>query len=179
MTIRSLGDWIPVIAGNAFVAPNAEVMGQVTLHEGCGIWYGCVLRGDLEPIIVGAYTNIQDLSVIHTDRGHPAIIGQRVTVGHQACIHGARIGDGCLIGMGATVLTGAIVGPGCIIGAGALVSEGMEIPAGVLAVGVPCKVRRDLSPEERDNLLAHADRYADYARKHMFWLGSDPPKLSL
>jgi len=167
MAIRNFGDWTPQIAEDAFVAPSADVMGQVVLERGASVWYGCVLRGDIEAIVVGENSNIQDLSVLHTDHGHPVFIGRDVTVGHQACIHGAKIGDGCLIGMGATVLSGAEIGEGSMVGAGALVPEGKKIPPGMLAVGVPCQIKRELSAEEKEKLRAHAGRYCEYAQQHI------------
>lgn len=170
MTVRNLGDWTPQIAEDAFVAPNAQVMGQVVLARGASVWYGCVLRGDIEPIIVGENSNIQDLSVLHTDHDHPVVIGKDVTVGHQACIHGAKIGDGCLIGMGATVLSGAEIGEGSMIGAGALVPEGKIIPPGVLAVGVPCQIKRELSADEKEKIRKHAGRYVEYAQQHVKYI---------
>jgi len=170
MTIRSLGEWIPQIARGVFIAPNAEIMGRATLEKRSSVWYGCVLRGDIEPIHVGERTNVQDLSVIHTEQGCPAIIGKGVTIGHQVCLHGAMVGDFCLIGMSATILSGAQIGTGSIIAAGALVPEGMIIPPGVLALGVPCQIKRDLTREEKKAIKVHARRYLEYARQHLEWL---------
>jgi carbonic anhydrase/acetyltransferase-like protein (isoleucine patch superfamily) len=120
-----------------FVAPNASVMGDVTFGKGVSVWYGAVIRADVEKIIIGDNTNIQDTAVLHADPGDPTIIGESVTVGHGAIVHGAVVGDGSLIGMRATVLNKAKIGKGCIIGAHALVTEKMEIPDYSLAVGVP------------------------------------------
>jgi carbonic anhydrase/acetyltransferase-like protein (isoleucine patch superfamily) len=167
MTIRIFNEWKPEIAKGVFIAPNAEIIGRVTLEKGSSVWYGCVLRGDLEPIHVGALTNIQDLTLVHTDRGKPVIIGRSVTIGHQVCLHGATVGDYSLIGMGAVILSGVEIGKGSIIGAGALVPEGRIIPPGVLALGVPCKIIRDLTREEKTALKDHAKRYGEYARQHI------------
>jgi carbonic anhydrase/acetyltransferase-like protein (isoleucine patch superfamily) len=175
MAIRIFNQWKPLVARSVFIAPNAEVIGRVTLEKGSSVWYGCVLRGDLEPIHVGALSNIQDLSLIHTDRGVPTIIGKGVTIGHQVCLHGAKVGDYSLIGMGAVILSGVEIGKGSIIGAGALAPEGRIIPPGVLALGVPCKIIRDLTREERNALKEHAKRYGEYARQHinMIKMGDD------
>lgn len=167
MAIRTFNQWKPRVARGVFIAPNAEIIGRVTLEKGSSIWYGCVLRGDLEPIDVGALTNIQDLSMIHTDRGMPTVIGRGVTIGHQVCLHGAKVGDYCLIGMGAVILSGVEIGKGSIIGAGALVPEGRIIPPGVLALGMPCKIIRDLTKEEKKSLKDHAKRYGEYAQQHI------------
>ncbi len=170
MALWALGEWIPEVGEGAFVAPSADVMGQVVLGEKSSVWYGCVLRGDLEPIQVGKLTNIQDNTVIHTDRGKPSILGEGVTVGHRACIHGARIGDYALIGIGATVLNGAQVGEYSIVAAGTIVPEGKIIPPGVLAMGVPFQIKRELTEAERDNLRGRALRYVEWARQHVEWL---------
>jgi carbonic anhydrase/acetyltransferase-like protein (isoleucine patch superfamily) len=129
-----------------------------------------VLRGDLVPIRVGELSNIQDLSVLHTGWDEPTWIGRGVTVGHQATIHGARIEDYCLIGIGAKILNRAVVGPEAIVGAGSLVPEGKTVPPGVLVMGTPFRVVRDLSAAEKEGLRAHAERYARMARRHAQWL---------
>lgn len=134
--------------GSFWVAPDAVVIGEVSLGEDVGIWFGAVLRGDQEPIVVGAETNVQELCLFHTDAGFPLTIGRGCTVGHRAILHGCTVGDNCLIGMGATVLNGARIGNDCLIGAGALVPEGREIPPGSLVLGMPGKVIRALSQDE-------------------------------
>ncbi|MBE2277564.1 MAG: gamma carbonic anhydrase family protein [Rhodobacteraceae bacterium] len=149
----------PEIDADAWVAPEAQVMGRVILGPGVGIWFGAVLRGDNEPITVGEATNIQENSVLHTDIGYPLTIGANCTIGHRAMLHGCTIGDGSLIGMGATVLNGARIGSGCLIGACALITEGKEIPDGSLVMGSPGKVIRLLDAEARARLLASAAGY--------------------
>jgi carbonic anhydrase/acetyltransferase-like protein (isoleucine patch superfamily) len=149
-----------------FVAPNASVMGDVTFGKGVSVWYGAVIRADVEKIIIGDNTNIQDTAVLHADPGDPTIIGESVTVGHGAIVHGAVVGDGSLIGMRATVLNKAKIGKGCIIGAHALVTEKMEIPDYSLAVGVPAKVIRQLTPEQAEKMKLGAQHYVDMAERH-------------
>lgn len=161
MTIYSLDDIAPVLppAGHYWAAPDASIIGNVTLGIDVGIWFGAVLRGDIEPIVVGEGTNIQEHTVVHTDAGYPTTIGARCTIGHRAIIHGCTIGNNVLIGMGAIVLNGAVIGENTLIGAGALVPERKEIPAGSLVIGMPGKVARVLSPEEIAGISASADRY--------------------
>jgi carbonic anhydrase/acetyltransferase-like protein (isoleucine patch superfamily) len=135
-------------AGRYWIAPNATVIGRVRIGEGVGIWFGAVVRGDEEPIVIGPDTNLQEHTVAHTDRGFPLTIGAGCTVGHRAIVHGCTIGDNVLVGMGATVLNGARIGNDCLIGAGALVPEGREIAPGSLVIGIPGKVVRVLSADE-------------------------------
>lgn len=149
----------PRTGARVFIAPGAQVIGACTLADDVGIWFNAVLRGDLEPIEVGARSNVQDGSVLHTDQGLPCIIGADVTVGHGAIVHGARVGDGALIGMGAIVLSGAVVGEGALVAAGSLVPEGREIPAGWLAMGTPAKPVRELSDEERKRAMRGTQGY--------------------
>ena len=149
-----------------FIAPNASVMGDVTFGKGVSVWYGAVIRADVEKIIIGDNTNIQDTAVLHADPGDPTIIGESVTVGHGAIVHGAIVGDGSLIGMRATVLNKAKIGKGCIIGAHALVTEKMEIPDYSLAVGAPAKVIRQLTPEQAEKMKFGAQHYVDMAERH-------------
>lgn len=170
MPVFALGDWIPEIADDVFIAPSADVMGKVRLERGAGIWYGAVLRGDIERIVVGENSNVQDGSILHTDKDNPCILGKQVTIGHKACIHGATIGDGALVGIAATVLSGAKIGEESIVAAGCLVGENKTVPPGVLVVGVPFRIARELTPEERAGLRAHAMRYVEYQRKHRGWL---------
>lgn len=137
----------PRIHPTAYLAPSADVVGDVTVEEEASIWYGCVLRGDIASISVGAHSNIQDLSVVHVDVDRPTRIGARVGVGHRAIIHGCDIEDDCLIGMGAIVLSHARIGRGSLVAAGAVVTEGMEVPPGSLMVGVPARIVRQVDDE--------------------------------
>jgi carbonic anhydrase/acetyltransferase-like protein (isoleucine patch superfamily) len=148
----------------AYVAPNATVIGEVRIAAEASVWFGCVLRGDNEPIEIGPRTNVQDLTMIHTDEGIPCLLGAGVTVGHGVVLHGATIEDGALIGIGAIVLNDAIVGSGAMIGAGALVTEGQVIPPRHLALGVPARVVRELTDEETERLRAAAAHYVGRAR---------------
>lgn len=134
----------PTVAASAWVAPSADVIGDVTIGEQASVWYQCVLRGDIAPITVGAETNIQDLTMVHVDVDTPALIGARVGIGHRAIIHGCTIEDECLIGMGAIVLSHAVIGAGSVVAAGAVVLEGMEVPPRSLVVGVPARIIRDV-----------------------------------
>ena len=136
------------IASTARVARGAVLVGEVTLGEESSVWYNAVVRADNAPIVIGARSNIQDCCVLHVDEGHPIQIGDGVTVGHGAILHGCTIGDNSLIGMGAVVLNGAQIGKNCIIGASALVTQGMQVPDGSMLLGVPARVRRPLTEEE-------------------------------
>jgi carbonic anhydrase/acetyltransferase-like protein (isoleucine patch superfamily) len=150
----------------AFVAPNATVLGAVTLGRDSSVWYGCVLRGDINTIEVGEGTNIQDLTMVHLADDHGVRIGRHCTVGHSAIVHACEIGDECLIGMGATVLDGAKIGDQCIVGAGALVTQRFVAPPGSMVLGAPAKVVRPLTPEERAGLRKWALKYIEVARAH-------------
>lgn len=130
--------------GSAWIAPDAALIGRITLASGVSVWFNAVLRGDNEPIAIGRDTNVQDGCVFHTDPGFPLTIGADVTVGHKAILHGCTVGDGCLIGMGSVVMNGATIGPSCLLAANALVTEGKEIPERSLVVGQPAKVVRAL-----------------------------------
>ena len=161
----SLGDKrVKLVGAGHFIAPNAAVIGDVTLHENSSVWFSCVLRGDAERIEVGAGSNIQDGTVMHADPGFPMVVGKNVTVGHNAMLHGCTIGDGSLVGINAVVLNGAKVGKGCLIGANALVTEGMVIPDGSLVLGSPAKIRSQLSEAQRLALMHNADHYMGNAR---------------
>lgn len=162
---RSFDGHTPRIHPTAFVHDCAEVIGRVTLGAAASVWPGCALRGDIDRIVVGAGSNVQDLCVIHTRDGHPTVIGKDVTVGHRVILHGCRIGDRTLIGMGAVVME-ATIGARCIIGAGALVPAGAKIPSGTLAFGSPAKVVRKLRPEELRMLASSAREYRALAREH-------------
>ena len=141
----------PSVDAEAWVAPGAVLVGRMTIHRGASIWYNCVLRSDLEgaEIVVGEDSNIQDGAVVHVDEELPCRIGARVTVGHGAVLHATTVEDDCLIGMGAIVLSGSMIGRGSIIAAGALVPEGMVVPPGVIVAGVPAKIKRELTDEDR------------------------------
>ena len=149
-----------------FIAPNASVMGNITFGENVSVWYGVVIRADVEAIIIGNNSNIQDTAVLHADPGDPTIIGNDVTVGHGAIIHGAVVGDCSLIGMRATILNKAKIGKNCIIGACALVAEGMQIPDNSLVVGIPAKVVRQISEQQAIGLKISALHYVEMAKKH-------------
>jgi carbonic anhydrase/acetyltransferase-like protein (isoleucine patch superfamily) len=151
--------------GSVWVAPDAHVIGKVRLGRGVGIWFGSVLRGDNEWIEIADGSNVQEGSMLHTDMGHPVFVGRDVTVGHHAILHGCTVGDGALIGMGATVLNGARIGAGCLVGANALVTEGKEFPDGWLIMGSPAKAVRELEPEARARLARGARNYVANARR--------------
>ncbi|MEZ5570265.1 MAG: gamma carbonic anhydrase family protein [Halioglobus sp.] len=153
------GKTVTLLGGGHFIAPTAAVIGDVTLHENASVWFSCVLRGDAERIEIGAGSNIQDGAVLHADPGFPMTVGEQVTVGHNAMLHGCSIGDGSLVGIGAIVLNGARVGRRCLIGANALVTEGMEIPDGSLVLGVPAKVKATLSEEQQAALAVNSEHY--------------------
>lgn len=153
----------PMIGSDVFIAENATIIGKVTLESESSIWFGAVLRGDVESITIGRKSNIQDNSVVHTSKGHPTIVGDDVTVGHGAIIHGCQIGNRVLVGMGAIILDGAVIEDDCMIGAGTLVPPGKTIPSGYLAVGSPAKVVRELTDAEKQSLIDSANRYANYA----------------
>ncbi|MGX1268582.1 gamma carbonic anhydrase family protein [Streptomyces phaeoluteigriseus] len=164
--IVGIGGREPKVDEEAFVAPTCSVIGDVTLAAGASVWYGAVLRGDVERISVGARSNIQDNCTLHADPGFPVTIGERVSVGHNAVVHGASVGDDCLIGMGATVLNGAVIGAGSLVAAQALVPQGMEVPPGSLVAGVPARIRRELTEEERQGVTLNGTLYADLAKAH-------------
>ncbi|MCF4137336.1 gamma carbonic anhydrase family protein [Streptomyces sp. Tue 6430] len=164
--IVGIGGREPKIDEEAFVSPTSSVVGDVTLAAGASVWYGAVLRGDVERISVGALSNVQDNCTLHADPGFPVTIGERVSVGHNAVVHGASVGDDCLIGMGATVLNGAVIGSGSLVAAQALVPQGMEVPPGSLVAGVPAKIRRRLTEEERQGVTLNGTLYADLAKAH-------------
>ena len=160
MNLRYRGE---LVHGTAYVAPNATVIGNVQIAAEASVWFGCVLRGDNDPIVIGPRSNVQDLTVIHTDEGLPCTVGSGVTVGHRAVLHGAAVNDGALIGIGAIVLNNATVGKGAMVGAGAVVTEGQVIPPRHLALGVPARVVRELTSEESKRLEAAAAHYVSRA----------------
>lgn len=153
----------PTIGKNVFIAKGAIVFGDVTLGDHSSIWYNAVLRGDINRIVVGHHTNIQDNSVVHLADDYPCIVGNHVTVGHSAIVHACTIGDEVLVGMGATILDGAVIGEQCLIGANALVTLESEIPPGSLVLGSPAKVVRKLTTDERAKLKTWAEKYVRYA----------------
>jgi len=157
--IYQFEDRAPSLPEEYYVADSASVIGAVTLNNQASIWFGAVLRGDIEPVIVGERSNIQDNSVAHTSRGQPVILGDNVTVGHKVTLHGCRVGNNCLIGMGAILLDGCEIGDNCIIGAGSIIGMGKKIPPGSLAVGSPARVIRTLSEEDFDHIHGFAARY--------------------
>ena len=163
--IYALDGHAPQIHPEAWVAPGAHVMGKIVLEDAASIWFGAVLRGDNEEIRIGRGSNVQENCVFHTDMGYPLTIGTDCTIGHKAMLHGCTIGDGSLVGMGATILNGARIGKGCLIGAGALITEGKEIPDGSLVMGAPGKVVRVLDAEAQARLIKSAEGYQANARR--------------
>lgn len=169
--IMGIGGKDPKVDPESFTAPTSVVIGDVTLRAGASVWYGAVLRADFGPIVIGADSNIQDNCTLHVDPGFPITVGERVSVGHNAVLHGATVEDDCLIGMGATVLNGAVIGAGSLVAAQALVPQGMRVPPGSLVAGVPAKVRRELTEEEREGLTLNGTFYVDLAKAHKEALG--------
>ncbi|MGF1656284.1 MAG: gamma carbonic anhydrase family protein [Verrucomicrobiales bacterium] len=152
---------------SAFIAPNATVIGDVTLHEKTSVWYGAVLRGDIQSIVIGAGSNIQDNCVVHLDNQFGTRVGEYVTVGHRAVLHACEIGDEVLVGMGATILDGVKIGPRCIIGAHALVTMNTVIPEGSMVLGAPARVTRSLDLEQQLGLRSWAEKYVALSRVYM------------
>jgi carbonic anhydrase/acetyltransferase-like protein (isoleucine patch superfamily) len=165
MTLYALADTAPTVDADAWVAPDANVIGNVTLKAGSSVWFGCTLRGDNEPITVGTGSNVQENCVFHTDPGCPLTIGENCTIGHKVMLHGCTIGDNSLVGMGATILNGAKIGKNCLIGAGALITENKVIPDGSLVMGAPGKVVRELDEAAIARLTASALHYQENARR--------------
>src|SRR6266571_799708 len=160
MAVYSLGERKVVFHGEEwFIAHNAAVIGTVILHNQASVWFNAVARGDSDIITIGERTNIQDAAVLHADPGIPLTLGKNVSVGHQAMLHGCTVGDGSLVGIGAVILNHAVIGSRCLIGAGTLIAEGKKYPDGVLVLGSPGKVVRELRPEEKEGLLENADIY--------------------
>ena len=160
------GGKVPRDEGAVFVAPNATVLGDVVLGPGSSVWYGAVLRGDDGTLTLGENTNVQDNAVLHCDPGGTVTLGKNVTVGHCALVHGCTVGDGSLIGMHATLLNGCVVGRRCIIGAGALVPEGMHIPDDSVAVGVPARVIKTITPAQLEMNRSNAALYVELGHRH-------------
>jgi carbonic anhydrase/acetyltransferase-like protein (isoleucine patch superfamily) len=166
MTCYKLGDLAPHIDDSAFIAAEATVIGQATLSANTSIWPGAVIRADNEPIVIGQGSNVQEGAVLHVDPGCPLTIGQGVTIGHQAMLHGCTVHDGALIGIQAIVLNKAVIGKNCLVGAGAVVTEGKSFPERSLILGAPAKVVRTLSDEEVANLQKSARDYAERAARY-------------
>ncbi len=158
--LRLLGD-------GHFVAPSASLVGSVELHHQSSIWFGAVIRGDNETIVIGENTNVQDGAVLHTDAGVPFSLGQDVTVGHQAMLHGCVVGENSLIGIQAVVLNGAVIGRNCLVGARALITEGKVIPDGSVVIGAPGKIVRQITPEEIAWMRGNAAHYVENARRYL------------
>lgn len=156
----------PQIADSALVTAGARIIGDVTMHERASVWYNAVVRGDSAPVTIGEGSNVQDNVSVHVDVGHPVSVGSMVSIGHNAVVHGCTIGDGSLIGMGAVVLSGAVIGSGCLVAGGAVVLGGMNVPDGSLVAGVPAKVRRPLTDEEKAGLVANAETYLRHIAQH-------------
>jgi carbonic anhydrase/acetyltransferase-like protein (isoleucine patch superfamily) len=176
--IRSFGDARPRLHPSVWLAPGCVVVGDVTIGPDSTVWYGAVLRGDVESIRIGARTNLQDQAVVHVTRDtFPAVVGDEVTVGHRAVVHGCRIGDGALVGIGACVLDGATVGEGALVGAGSVVTPGVTIPAGHVAMGTPARVVRELDLDERKLQIERTLQYVDTARIHARSDGLDRASL--
>lgn len=165
MAVYSLDDKTPALADDVWVADSASVIGNVVMHEGSSVWFGAVVRGDNEPIVIGKRSNVQDGSVLHSDPGSPLHIGEGVTLGHQVMVHGCTIGDNTLIGIGATILNGAKIGKNCIIGAHALITEGKVIPDGSMVMGAPGKVVKELTPPQIMMLQGSAEVYVQNAKR--------------
>jgi carbonic anhydrase/acetyltransferase-like protein (isoleucine patch superfamily) len=159
------GIW-PTIADDAWIAPGAVIVGDVRIGPGASVWYNAVVRGDVAPVTIGRGSNVQDNAVLHVDSGQPCVLGEDVTVGHGAIVHGTTVGDGTLIGMGAIVLSRSLVGPGCIVAAGAVVPEDAVVAPGMLVMGVPAKPKRPLDAGELERALDNARRYVTNAARH-------------
>lgn len=165
-SVLAISNGTPVVAEDAYVADGARIIGDVTLQGGSSVWYNAVLRGDSAGIVVGTGSNVQDNVSVHVDDGHGVTIGENVSIGHNAVVHGCTIGDGSLIGMGAVILSGAVIGRGCLIAGGAVILGGTQIPDGSLVAGVPAKVRRELTADERADLIHNAEIYHEHLRTH-------------
>ena len=166
MPLYRLDDLAPALAEGAWAAPSADLIGDVRLAARASVWFGAVIRADNTPILIGEETNLQDGAVGHSDPGAPLTIGARVTIGHQAIVHGCTIGNDCLIGMGARILNGAVLASECLVGAGALITEGKTFESGSLIVGAPARVVRQLTAEERAAIRVSAAHYAEKAARY-------------
>jgi carbonic anhydrase/acetyltransferase-like protein (isoleucine patch superfamily) len=157
---------IPSIHDTAFIAPGAVVLGAVTVGERASVWYGCVMRGDINRIVLGPSSNLQDGCIVHVSDDYPAIIGERVSVGHRAIVHACEVGDEVLVGMGAIIMDGAVIGPRSIIGAGAMVTKGTQVPEGSLVLGSPARVVRSLTLAEQQDNARLAAKYVEVSRRY-------------
>ena len=166
MPLYSLGDLHPVLSPGAWAAPSADLIGDVRLGPRASVWFGAVIRADNTPILIGADSNLQDGAIGHSDPGFPLTIGARVTVGHQAILHGCTVHDDCLIGMGAKILNGAVIESECLVGAGALITEGKRFETGSLIVGTPARAVRMLTEDEKAALRVSAAHYAEKAAQY-------------
>jgi carbonic anhydrase/acetyltransferase-like protein (isoleucine patch superfamily) len=164
--IIPFGNAAPKIDPTAWVAPNATLIGDVTIEAHASIFYGAVIRADRDAIRIGAGSNVQDNVTLHTDSGLPLNVGSRVSIGHGAIVHGCTVGDDCLIGMGATIMNGAVIGGGSLVAAGALVLEYTSVPPGSLVMGSPAKALRTLTPDEQLGLVENARHYAELSQQH-------------
>ena len=164
--IKQLEDKPPQTGGAAFIAPNATLAGDVTLMEGSSVWYGAVLRGDLDSITVGKNSNVQDNATLHGDRGYPITLGEGVSIGHNAVVHGATVGDNTVIGINAVLLNGTVIGKNCIVGAGAVVSGGARFADGSLIIGCPAKAVSELHPVQIAHNRENAEIYCRLAALH-------------
>ncbi|GAA1922949.1 gamma carbonic anhydrase family protein [Nocardioides lentus] len=165
-TLIALGDRRPTVHPDAWVAPGAVLVGDVTLEAGASVWYGCVLRADVNPIVIGEDSNVQDGTVVHADRSDGVHVGARVSIGHQALVHGCTVADGALVGMGSRLLSRSRVGAGALVAAGAVVREGFEVPDHSLVAGVPGVVRRELTGAERERVRDNAETYLALRESH-------------
>ncbi len=168
-SVYSLGSATPLLPdeGEYWIAPNAIVLGNVTLKKNASVWFGAVLRGDNDPIVIGENSNIQDGSVLHTDTGSPLTIGANVTVGHMVMLHGCTIGDNTLVGIGSVILNGARIGKNCLIGAKALITEGKEIPDNSVVMGAPGKIVRQMDEEGAQRLALSALHYVENWKRYV------------
>lgn len=174
MALYEIDGVAPRLDEGAWAAPSADLIGDVRVGARASIWFGAVIRADNTPIILGEETNFQDGAIGHSDPGAPLTIGARVTVGHQAILHGCTVADDCLIGMGAKVLNGAFLGPKCLVGAGALITEGKRFEEGGLIVGVPARFVRPLTDAEKQGLRLSAAHYAEKAARYAEGLKAHP-----
>ena len=165
--IYQLGDRKPKISGEVFVAESADVIGDVELHDGVNVWFGAVIRGDVEKITIGKNSNIQDNVTVHTDFGLSCIVGENVTVGHSVILHSCEIGNNVIIGMGSTILNGAKIAPDCMVGANSLVTNKIPYEEGVLILGSPAKVVRKLTEEEKEHLKKNGQHYVENGKLYM------------
>ncbi len=164
--IMKFKEFYPKINPSAWIAPSADVIGNVTIGKNSSVWFQCVIRSDVNEVIIGENSNIQDLSCIHTDVDSKTIIGNNVTIGHKVMLHGCIIEDNCLIGMSATILDNAVIGEGSIVGANSLVTSGKKFPPKSLIMGSPAKVVKELTQEDVEGLIKHAGHYVDYKNEY-------------